>query len=523
LVAIILAFALNAVIVRPVRRLTATAEQIRAGHLVEAVVDSRDEIGTLADTFNTMTGQLVEAQKTAERASFNKSIYLANMSHELRTPLNAILGFSQIMALDTNLTATQKHNLDIINRSGDNLLALINDILELAKIEAGRITLSPEVFNLVRLLDDMQMLFQSRAEAKGISLIVDYPEGMPTAVRGDKGKLRQIMLNLLSNAVKFTSEGGVAMKAKIAPADGYLYRLVLEVSDTGPGIDQDEIDKLFSAFVQTRSGVQSKQGTGLGLALSREFARLMQGDISVTSTVGVGATFHVEVVLEETAELPEDTEPDVKVIGVVEQGICPRVLIVDDREESRRLLRAVLEPIGCFELREAADGLAAYQAWEEWQPDLILMDMRMPVESGYEAATKIKGHPRGSKTKIVAVTASALEDERRDILESGCDGYVRKPFRKEEIYRAITEYLGLHFKYESLDDSHSLAGHSPGELDTKTRRELAQAASTGNIAELQKIVAGLPAEDPLTAALKRNVANFDFEVISRWLVAEEDE
>jgi two-component system sensor histidine kinase/response regulator len=417
---------------------------------------------------------LLVAKEAAEAANRAKSTFLANMSHELRTPLNAILGFAQLLERDTTLTSRHRDSLAIINRSGEHLLNLINDVLEMSKIEAGRLILSPEPVNLHRLLQTLQEMFQVRTQAKRLSLRFELASDLPQCVLTDEGKLRQVLINLLSNAVKFTETGGITLRARAEqgnPGKSPMpYTLFFEVEDTGKGIASEEIGNLFQPFVQTTSGIEAREGTGLGLTISRQFIRLMGGDIYLSSTVGKGSTFRFDIqvtLADAKAVVPTLTHG--RVLQLAPDQPTYRILVVDDRPEGRDLIAQLLDTVG-FETRTATNGQQAIQQWKQWHPHLIWMDMRMPVMDGYEATRQIReqeARGRGNSTQsvnpplhqptvIIALTASAFEEQRASILAAGCDDFVRKPFREQVIFEKMAEYLGVRYVYEQNTDSQGI-------------------------------------------------------------------
>ncbi|HEX6387732.1 MAG TPA: two-component regulator propeller domain-containing protein [Anaerolineae bacterium] len=401
--------------------------------------------------------QLEHSKEAAEAANRAKSIFLANMSHEFRTPLNAILGFTRLMLHDTSFAKEQIENLGIIYRSSEHLLGLINDVLELSKIEAGRTLLNLQSFDLHRMLIGLEEMFRLRAESKGLALHLDLARDVPRFVVADAGRLRQVLMNLLGNAVKFTEQGHVWLRVAMAPATAAgidaatkldVAVIGFEVEDTGPGVTPEEQAFLFEPFVQAAAGQLSQEGTGLGLAISRQHLRLMGGDIEVQSKVGQGSTFRFAVpfqVVDKTALGRAQAER--QVIGLAPGQDTYRLLVVDDQDTDRQLLVRVLAPLG-FDVREAANGQEAIAVWQAWQPHLIWMDMRMPVMNGYEATRHIKATTQGQATVIVALTASGMEEDRLVILSEGCDDFIRKPFYEEDVYNALSKHLGVRFLYQ---------------------------------------------------------------------------
>jgi signal transduction histidine kinase/CheY-like chemotaxis protein len=394
--------------------------------------------------------ELRRTKDEADAANRAKSAFLANMSHELRTPMNAILGYTQLMQRDTSLRPEQREYLNTVNRSGEHLLALINDVLEISKIEAGRITLAPVTLDLHELLHDMDIMFRIRTDAKGLQFEVVGAGELPRYMVADENRLRQVLINLLGNAVKFTKEGGIAMRVAVKDGIQDEMRLVVEVEDTGPGIAEDELDKVFGYFEQTAAGRNNHGGTGLGMAISRNYAHMMGGDITVTSRVGEGSTFRFEI------ELKEGRESDLRekarerhVIGLALSQVVPRVLVVEDKEENRTLLVKLLELVG-FNVREAENGEKAVEFFEKYSPHFIWMDIRMPVMDGLEATRRIKAAPGGDSVKIAALTASALLEERESILAAGCDDFVCKPYREPEIFEVMAKHLGIEYLYEKV-------------------------------------------------------------------------
>ncbi|WP_088894907.1 response regulator [Leptolyngbya ohadii] len=409
----------------------------------------------------------IALEQSAERAAIAnraKSQFLAKMSHELRTPLNAILGFAQVMNRSPNIPTEFQEPVRIINRSGEHLLALINDVLEMSRIEAGQLLLTERHFNLHRLLRSLQEMFALKAVQKGLTLVFEEDPDVPCYVCSDEAKLRQILINLISNAIKFTTQGGVLVRVSVArtqPTERgctcypnamppcHSLNLSFIVKDTGCGIEHRDWGTIFEAFMQTERGRQA-EGTGLGLCISRQFARLMGGDITVQSTVNQGSTFNCQVLIyqPEAVALLQATTGRL-IIGLEPNQPTYRILVAEDAPENRQLLLTLLESIG-FEVKTVENGIEAIAQWQTWQPDLILMDLEMPEMNGLEATQQIRLHEVAKQrppTPIIALTAYAFEADRQASLEAGCNEHIAKPFNETVLFETIARYLNVGYRY----------------------------------------------------------------------------
>jgi PAS domain S-box-containing protein len=422
--------------------------------------------------------QLQKAMEAAKVANQAKSQFLSHMSHELRSPLNVILGFTQLIIRNTELSPQQQTYLDTINRSGEHLLTLINDVLEMSKIEAGRIVFTENDFDLYALLEVLKSMFQHKADSKGLQLFFDRDANLPQYIRTDESKLRQVLMNLLGNAIKFTRKGSVTLRAGVRVkhrdleekirAESIVLQLspltlFFEVEDTGPGILTAERDRLFEPFMQTDVGRQSQEGTGLGLAISRKFVQIMGGEISVASQVNAGSCFRFTI-LAQRAEPIRLLTQSFKVIGLEPGQPAHRILVVEDKSENRQFLVELLTSVG-FEVREASNGKAAIALYQSWSPHLIWMDLRMPILDGYAATQQIKAMADPAPT-IVALTGSAFEEERAHALSIGCDDFLRKPFRAEVIFEKMAKYLGVRYRYAETQENSPIDSTPPVQTQT---------------------------------------------------------
>ena len=466
--------------------------------------------------------EIEAAKQEAEIANRSKSEFLANISHELRTPLNAIIGFSQLMNRDPAMNSEQQETVNIINRSGEHLLEMINEVLEMSKIEAGKTELHIADVDLRLMLETLEAMLGIKAKAKNLDLTINCAADIPDYICTDESKLRQVLINLIGNAIKFTQTGGVALRVSQQKIDESNCSLKFTVKDSGAGVAPEELDQIFKAFSQSETGRQSKQGTGLGLPISKRFVELMGGELTVQSQVGKGSTFSFHILSKISDCSAIELGPAKAVKSLAPDRPKYRILAVDDVWQSRLLIVKLLSQVG-FEVQEAENGKQAMEMAQQWQPHLILMDMRMPIMDGYESTRQIR--QMGNECQIVALTASAFASKRQETINAGCNDYLRKPFKENELFAKIKETLGVEYIYEddlndsavdnpSQERSFSLTTESLAIMPDSWLQELKDAAGELDDSKIEELIQQIPREhSELANSLTNLTENFQFEQI----------
>jgi CheY-like chemotaxis protein/nitrogen-specific signal transduction histidine kinase len=477
--------------------------------------------------------QRKKAERSATAANRAKSVFLANMSHELRTPLNAILGYGQLLGQDSDLSGKYRKNIGTINRSATHLLRMIDEILEISKIESGRIMLNKKGFNLPSLVNTTLAMVRMRADQKGLDLAATVAADVPDLIFADEDKLHQILSNLLGNSIKYTEKGRIELKVNVTgDGDRHPDRLILQVTDTGLGIAPENIEKIFEPFFQQSDHTRSTDGTGLGLALVKQYVTAMEGSISVNSILGQGTTFQIDLPYEsaQVAEIEERVPDHQVVIGLAADQPRYKILIVEDNPDSRSLLEQMLAQVG-FTTKTAINGQEAVDIHAAWDPDLIWMDIRMPVMNGLEATRRIRERETGvdgsdgpEKTIIIALTASVFEDATEEIMTSGFDDFMRKPFTVAELFECMARHLNIQYIYRISRDTDTLAKTAEGAveltandlqgLSTEWLENMRQAVLRGRLRQMLALIEEIrQSHSRLADTLTNLVKNFRIEEI----------
>lgn len=433
-------------------------------------------ISAVAEMMHIARARANAARKHAESANHAKTMFLANMSHEIRTPMNAVLGFAQLLDRDPSLSPDAREKVATILKSGEHLLSIINDVLEMSRIEAGRVALSEQPIELHTLLEDLAVMFRMRAKEKGLIFSLNIAKDLPRYIVADMVKLRQILINLLGNAVNFTTTGTIEFRAASVSND----RIAIEVQDTGIGIALEEQKEIFRPFERTQSGEQTSGGTGLGLAISRNYAHLMGGEITIESNLKRGSCFRFEFHSPSPAILPV-SEKSIEQFKSLTSGQGEiRVLVVDDTSTNRELLRKFLEPLG-FVVDEACNGHEAIEKVVSHAPRVILMDLVMPGMNGIEAIRFIRKNTRDESIAIIGISASAFEDDKQLFLRVGANAFLAKPFNQQELLALIAHHADVKFETEKVYKDISVSPQTTeildlGKLSFETVQNLKDAA-----------------------------------------------
>ena len=458
------------------------------------------------------TRDLDAARAAAEAANQAKSAFLASMSHELRTPLNAILGFAQLMARRGGLSPETERQVAKIERAGSHLLTLINSVLSISRIEAGKVEMVSEPFSIRESIANVAAMIHGDADAKGLEFHIEFVDDVPESVLGDEGHFRQILINLLTNAVKYTDQGRIVLRIARRAND---YRF--DVVDTGPGIAPEYLERVFQPFFKLESTSQRSEGVGLGLAISREYAVLMGGALLLDSEVGRGSTFSLRVNFVECEKHSEALPVSGYKLDL--RTAVPRILVVDDEENSRELARDLLADAG-FDVMTVQSGIEAIDRFPDWRPDLILTDLCMPVLDGFDTVRRIRAMPEGRRVKIVALTANVFEEGRKAAFDAGCDAILFKPLDVAGMFCEIAGLLDVKYLHagerESFPNRVSVDGESLSDVSAEIVRRLKAAAEGLDIAQTREVIGEIRVAHPGAAAAIESLADeFRFDRIVR--------
>lgn len=469
---------------------------------------------------NIISKKLRKAKIIADKANKAKSSFLAHMTHEIRTPLNAILGYSQLLQREDDLQGEYKKQIEIINNSGEHLLTLINGILEMSRIEAGKTEMKIETFDFYKIIEDVKSMFKVKTDTKGLKFSANIDENVPRIIISDLNKIKQVIINIVGNSIKFTREGSISINCRIDPLISN--KMIIHVKDTGVGIPAGDIKKIFGSFEQSKAG-RDEGGTGLGLSISKKFAKLLYGDIEVESELGVGSefkfTFKFKIGNEEETETRYDTR---NVVGIQDSSREIKVLIVDDRDTNRDILVRMLSKIG-FVTKECDNGASAIEYAVEWKPDIILLDIVMPVMDGKEVIKRLRQLPNGSDYKIIVLTASALEEDKKTVMDLGADTFLRKPFRQNEILEEIKKLTNLEYLLEDKQNNENAPiitneylKNEMSDLAEETLKDIKNNILIGDITELKKILNSFAQSKlSLSKYLTSLIEEYEFERITK--------